>query len=105
LSIADVIVYDSLVDPRLLKYCRDDCLLIEGGKRGGLPSVSQSQINQLLVKHCLVGKKVVRLKSGDPLIFGRISDLIDFFADYVLYCCACGCACGCVLIFGKIGSS
>jgi len=77
LSIADVIVYDSLVDPRLLKYCRDDCLLIEGGKRGGLPSVSQSQINQLLVKHCLVGKKVVRLKSGDPLIFGRISEEIE----------------------------
>lgn len=68
---ADVIIYDALVDSRLFAQVRSDCLLLDMGKRGGQPSASQSSINQALIYYCQQGKQVVRLKSGDPLIFGR----------------------------------
>ncbi|NCJ08539.1 uroporphyrinogen-III C-methyltransferase [Synechococcales cyanobacterium C] len=68
---ADVIIYDALIDAQLLTLLPKNCLHIPVGKRGGKPSVPQSHINQLLVEHCQQGSWVVRLKSGDPLIFGR----------------------------------
>ena len=71
LSQAEVLIYDALVDESLLNLVPRDCLLINVGKRGGLPSCSQAEINQLLVTQALDGKRVVRLKSGDPFIFGR----------------------------------
>lgn len=71
LAKAEVLIYDALVDEELLKLVPDDCLNIHVGKRGGLPSTPQSEINDLLVKYCQQGKLVIRLKSGDPLIFGR----------------------------------
>ena len=71
LSEAEVLIYDALVDEQLLELVPDDCLKIHVGKRGGLPSTPQSEINQLLVKYCQQGKLVIRLKSGDPFIFGR----------------------------------
>lgn len=71
LSLADVIVYDALVNKDLLSLASRDSLKILVGKRGGKKSTPQSEINQLLVAHCQGGKQVVRLKSGDPLIFGR----------------------------------
>jgi uroporphyrinogen III methyltransferase/synthase len=71
LTQAEVLIYDALVDESLLNLVPKDCLLINVGKRGGLPSCSQTEINQLLVTHALDGKRVVRLKSGDPFIFGR----------------------------------
>ncbi len=77
LKIAQVLIYDALIEPTLLQCCPSDCLFIEVGKRGGLPSTPQSKINQLLVTHCLQGKQVIRLKSGDPLIFGRASSEIE----------------------------
>jgi uroporphyrinogen III methyltransferase / synthase len=71
LAAAQVLVYDALVDAQLLQCVPDNCLKLDVGKRGGKPSTTQAQINKLLVKYCLQGKQVVRLKSGDPLIFGR----------------------------------
>ncbi|MTJ54266.1 uroporphyrinogen-III C-methyltransferase [Anabaena sp. UHCC 0253] len=71
LGTAQVLVYDALVDSQLLDCVPADCLKIDVGKRGGKPSTSQMEINDLLVKYCLEGKQVIRLKSGDPFIFGR----------------------------------
>lgn len=77
LAAAQVLVYDALVDAQLLQCVPDDCLKLDVGKRGGKPSTSQAEINKLLVTHCQQGKQVVRLKSGDPLIFGRSTSEIE----------------------------
>ncbi|MDF5738166.1 MULTISPECIES: uroporphyrinogen-III C-methyltransferase [unclassified Nostoc] len=77
LAAAQVLVYDALVDAQLLQCVPPDCLKLDVGKRGGKPSTTQSEINKLLVKHCQQGKQVVRLKSGDPLIFGRCTSEIE----------------------------
>ncbi|MCC5663970.1 uroporphyrinogen-III C-methyltransferase [Nostoc sp. CHAB 5784] len=77
LAAAQVLVYDALVDAQLLQCVPPDCLKLDVGKRGGKPSTSQAEINKLLVKHCQQGKQVVRLKSGDPLIFGRCTSEIE----------------------------
>ncbi|PSB32655.1 uroporphyrinogen-III C-methyltransferase [Stenomitos frigidus] len=68
---AEVLVYDALVDSALLQLVPETCLLLNVGKRGGKPSMLQADINALLVYHCLQQQQVVRLKSGDPFIFGR----------------------------------
>ena len=73
---AEVLIYDALVDEVLLKLAPEDCLKLSVGKRGGQVSTPQGKINQLLVAYCLQGKQVVRLKSGDPLIFGRVNEEI-----------------------------
>ncbi|EDX84683.1 uroporphyrin-III C-methyltransferase domain protein [Synechococcus sp. PCC 7335] len=71
LSRADALVYDALVSSSLLQRLPTDCELWHVGKRGGRPSTSQTQINQLLVELCQQQKQVVRLKAGDPFVFGR----------------------------------
>lgn len=71
LQSADVVVYDALANPALLDYCRPDALLIDVGKRCGLPAPSQQAINSLLIVHARLGSAVVRLKGGDPFVFGR----------------------------------
>ncbi len=71
LAKAEVLIYDALVDEQLLELVPGDRLKIHVGKRGGLPSTPQAEINDLLVKYCQQGKLVIRLKSGDPFIFGR----------------------------------
>ena len=68
---ADVLVYDALVEGALLQQISPSCELWQVGKRGGEPSTPQVEINQLLVELCQAGKQVVRLKSGDPFVFGR----------------------------------
>lgn len=73
---AEVLIYDALVDEQLLTLVPPSCLKFDMGKRGGRPSPSQSEINQLMVEQCRQGKKVVRLKSGDPFIFGRATSEI-----------------------------
>ncbi|MEM9162523.1 MAG: uroporphyrinogen-III C-methyltransferase [Cyanobacteria bacterium P01_F01_bin.4] len=71
LTQADALVYDALIDLSLLSQLPPHCTPIQVGKRGGQPSTPQGEINQLLVSLSQQGKTVVRLKSGDPFIFGR----------------------------------
>ena len=68
---AEVILYDRLVNPVLLNYAKPETELIFCGKEPGNHCVSQNDINQLLVDKASAGKIVVRLKGGDPFIFGR----------------------------------
>lgn len=71
---AEVVVCDDLVNRELLQHCPTDCETHFVGKRAGRHSASQSQINALLVALASAGRKVVRLKGGDPLIFGRAGE-------------------------------
>ena len=66
-----VIVYDYLVNPEILAHSRRNTELIYVGKRGGHKSISQSEINRVLIERALEGQIVARLKGGDPFIFGR----------------------------------
>lgn len=68
---ADVVIYDALVSPALLEHVRPDAQLIYAGKRPGKRRVHQETINTLLVEQARVGNRVVRLKGGDPFVFGR----------------------------------
>jgi siroheme synthase len=77
LTEAEVLVYDALVDAQLLQLVSSECLKFDVGKRGGKPSTPQAEIDQLLVEQCQRGLQVVRLKSGDPFIFGRSSSEIQ----------------------------
>ncbi|MBW4509519.1 MAG: uroporphyrinogen-III C-methyltransferase [Scytonematopsis contorta HA4267-MV1] len=74
---AEVLIYDALVDAQLLSLVPTDCLNLDMGKRGGKPSTPQAEINNLLVQYANQGKLVIRLKSGDPFIFGRVSAEIE----------------------------
>src|SRR5659263_189463 len=71
LRLADVVVYDNLVNEELLKYAPEKARFIYAGKKGGDHTLSQDAINDLLVQEALVGNTVARLKGGDPFIFGR----------------------------------
>lgn len=71
LQSCEVIIYDRLANPELLGYCRPEAETWLVGKRGGQLSIEQSEINQLLVEQASLGKTVVRLKGGDPFLFGR----------------------------------
>lgn len=71
MQLADVVLYDHLVSEEVLDLVRRDAERICVGKRAGAHSVAQQETNQLLVKLAQQGKKVVRLKGGDPFIFGR----------------------------------
>jgi uroporphyrinogen III methyltransferase/synthase len=86
LATAEVLVYDALVDSELLDLVPEDCLKLNVGKRGGQPSMAQPEINRLLVQHCDRGRQIVRLKSGDPFVFGRaqaeIEALVAARCDY-----------------------
>ena len=71
IAAADVIVYDRLIPAAALEGARAERELLYAGKEGGGPSVSQEEIDALLVEHGRAGKSVVRLKGGDPFVFGR----------------------------------
>jgi uroporphyrin-III C-methyltransferase / precorrin-2 dehydrogenase / sirohydrochlorin ferrochelatase len=81
LSQADVVLYDRLVNPVLLEYARKDGELIPVGKRPGRHTMKQSQINQLLVRLVAEGKRVCRLKGGDPMVFGRAGEELQALLD------------------------
>lgn len=71
LASAEVVVYDYLVHPRLLDLAPANALRIFAGKRKGRHAIPQEAINGLLVEHARAGRRVVRLKGGDPFVFGR----------------------------------
>ena len=71
LSAADVVVYDALVDKSILALARPEARLEYAGKRGGKPSAKQPDISLRLVQLAREGKRVLRLKGGDPFVFGR----------------------------------
>jgi uroporphyrinogen III methyltransferase/synthase len=71
LSLADTIVYDRLVNAAVLRRCRKDALRVYVGKTPGKEGHDQASINRLLVQRARAGELVVRLKGGDPFIFGR----------------------------------
>lgn len=74
ISKADVIVFDRLVSPELLKYAKENVEHIYCGKLPDCHTIPQEEINQILVDQAKLGKTVVRLKGGDPGIFGRVGE-------------------------------
>ena len=68
---ADIVVYDALVDTRILDWARSDAIIEYAGKRGGKPSPKQRDISLRLIELSRSGKRVLRLKGGDPFLFGR----------------------------------
>src|SRR3984893_15313529 len=68
---ADVIVYDHLANPEMLSWARESAEIIYAGKKAGEHALTQDEINALLVKKAGEGNQVVRLKGGDPFVFGR----------------------------------
>ena len=71
LADADVILHDALIDERLLALAKDDAEKIYAGKRAGVKSCKQDEISDTLVALAKAGKRVLRLKGGDPFVFGR----------------------------------
>ncbi len=71
IEMADVLIYDSLANPLLLEYAPESAERIYVGKQGGNHTMKQEDINQLIARKAKEGKTVVRLKGGDPLVFGR----------------------------------
>jgi uroporphyrinogen III methyltransferase / synthase len=78
---ADVIVYDHLANPEMLAWARDDAEILYAGKEPGEHSLSQAEINALLVDKAREGKEVVRLKGGDPFVFGRGAEEAQAIVD------------------------
>lgn len=68
---ADTVVHDALVDPRILEMAREGSERIFAGKRGGRPSPQQAEINAILIERARAGRRVLRMKGGDPFVFGR----------------------------------
>ncbi len=78
---ADVIVYDYLVSEPIMELARRDAELICVGKKQGFHSVPQEQINAILVREAKLGKKVCRIKGGDPFIYGRGGEEVETLRD------------------------
>ena len=81
LGAADVVLYDALVDEQLLSYAAD-AEKIFVGKRRGCYAYQQEQINELIVQRAGLGQHVVRLKGGDPFVFGRGAEEMEYAASY-----------------------
>jgi uroporphyrin-III C-methyltransferase len=77
LAAADVVLYDDLASGAILDHARKDARLVSVGKRAGRPSAKQEHVSRLMVDYAATGAKVVRLKSGDAGIFGRLEEEIE----------------------------
>jgi uroporphyrinogen III methyltransferase/synthase len=86
ISRADVLIYDFLANPVFLEHAQEGAEIIYVGKQGGCHTAGQEEINALIVEHARQGKIVVRLKGGDPFIFGRggeeAEELVDAGVDF-----------------------
>lgn len=82
LESADVVLYDALTDEQLLNYAPKKAIKVYVGKRSGEHSFAQDAINKLMVDYALNYGHVVRLKGGDPFVFGRGYEELDFAASY-----------------------
>src|SRR3954452_15465813 len=71
---ADVVLYDALIHPELLRHAKPNAELVFVGKRAGRASERQTSINARLIAEALAGRRVARLKGGDPYLFGRGSE-------------------------------
>lgn len=74
---ADVVIYDRLVSPEILELVRREAVMVNVGKTGFGPSTKQEEIGAAMVEHARQGAHVVRLKSGDPGVYGRLDEEID----------------------------
>jgi uroporphyrin-III C-methyltransferase len=77
LRASQVVLHDDLVSPEILALCSRSALVINAGKRCGRHEHSQQQINAVMVHYARQGRAVVRLKSGDPAVFGRLGEELD----------------------------
>ncbi|TFF36729.1 uroporphyrinogen-III C-methyltransferase [Mucilaginibacter psychrotolerans] len=82
LQTADVVLYDALVNEELLEFAPEHATKVYVGKRSGDHSFSQENINKLMIDYALNYGHVVRLKGGDPFVFGRGYEELDHAADY-----------------------
>jgi uroporphyrinogen III methyltransferase/synthase len=86
LAEADAILYDRLANPALLDWARPECLRIPVGKFPGCHPVPQAEINALLIEHARQGRRVVRLKGGDPYVFGRGGEEVSALREAGIPC-------------------
>jgi len=82
LQSADVVLHDRLVSPQVLGLARREAELIAVGKGGGAHSVAQARIQELMVEHARRGRRVVRLKGGDPFVFGRGGEELEYLVRH-----------------------
>ena len=78
----NIILYDALASEEFLCYASAEAEIVYVGKRKGMHSVSQTEINRIIVENALAGKHVVRLKGGDPVVFGRGFEEMEFAASF-----------------------
>jgi uroporphyrin-III C-methyltransferase/precorrin-2 dehydrogenase/sirohydrochlorin ferrochelatase len=83
---ADIIFYDELVSPEVLDRARRDAARVPVGRRVGKPGIGQHAINRLLIEAAKAGQRVVRLKGGDPFVFGRGGEEIEALRDAGVSC-------------------
>lgn len=82
LNEADVILHDELISPEILELARRDATQIAVGKRGGGTHTPQESIHALMLEHAQAGRRVVRLKGGDPFVFGRGGEELEFLREH-----------------------
>lgn len=86
LSMADVVVYDRLIPREVLNYARNGAELVYAGKESGHHTLTQDEINQLLLTEACKGKTVVRLHGGDPYVFGRGEEECMYLISHGVEC-------------------
>ena len=79
---AQALLYDALISEEAIALAPPGCVRIQTGKRAGKPSMHQDEINRLMLLLARKGLRVVRLKGGDPSIFGRVGEEADFLRDH-----------------------